>query len=148
MLYCLFLNYQWNWLKCQATFIYIALYSIIQYVTCKSSVWYAGICLTVLKEHRDWCRNTSKRYTNTDWFIVKWCDDTALCSYGMLLCIGCVSRMKIARLDNIFLTRMSWETVGGLSGALGFHSVAFEAFPIFIFFRSTLFPCKFSTSRF
>lgn len=41
--------------------------------------------------------------------------------------------MKIARLDNIFLTRMSWETVGGLSGALGFCSVPFEAFPIFIF---------------
>uniref|UniRef100_A0A8C2CPG2 Zinc phosphodiesterase ELAC protein 2 n=1 Tax=Cyprinus carpio TaxID=7962 RepID=A0A8C2CPG2_CYPCA len=27
-------------------------------------------------------------------------------------------KMKIARLDNIFLTRMSWETVGGLSGMI------------------------------
>ncbi|XP_051573039.1 zinc phosphodiesterase ELAC protein 2-like [Myxocyprinus asiaticus] len=27
-------------------------------------------------------------------------------------------KLKIARLDNIFLTRMSWETVGGLSGMI------------------------------
>uniref|UniRef100_A0A671RSC8 Zinc phosphodiesterase ELAC protein 2 n=1 Tax=Sinocyclocheilus anshuiensis TaxID=1608454 RepID=A0A671RSC8_9TELE len=35
-----------------------------------------------------------------------------------LLCVLFVSRIKIARLDNIFLTRMSWETVGGLSGMI------------------------------
>lgn len=39
----------------------------------------------------------------------------------MFLCV-CVlfeCRIKIARLDNMFLTRMSWETVGGLSGQTG-----------------------------
>uniref|UniRef100_A0A671RSY9 ribonuclease Z n=1 Tax=Sinocyclocheilus anshuiensis TaxID=1608454 RepID=A0A671RSY9_9TELE len=40
------------------------------------------------------------------------------CKMFCLLCVLFVSRIKIARLDNIFLTRMSWETVGGLSGMI------------------------------
>lgn len=35
------------------------------------------------------------------------------------VCVLFECRIKIARLDNIFLTRMSWETVGGLSGQTG-----------------------------
>uniref|UniRef100_A0A8C1YJZ8 ribonuclease Z n=1 Tax=Cyprinus carpio TaxID=7962 RepID=A0A8C1YJZ8_CYPCA len=37
---------------------------------------------------------------------------------SVFVCVLFECRIKIARLDNIFLTRMSWETVGGLSGMI------------------------------
>uniref|UniRef100_A0A673GQA4 Zinc phosphodiesterase ELAC protein 2 n=1 Tax=Sinocyclocheilus rhinocerous TaxID=307959 RepID=A0A673GQA4_9TELE len=40
------------------------------------------------------------------------------CKMFFFVCVLFVSRIKIARLDNIFLTRMSWETAGGLSGMI------------------------------
>uniref|UniRef100_A0A9J8BK35 Zinc phosphodiesterase ELAC protein 2 n=1 Tax=Cyprinus carpio carpio TaxID=630221 RepID=A0A9J8BK35_CYPCA len=40
------------------------------------------------------------------------------CHLGNCVCRLNCRLIKIARLDNIFLTRMSWETVGGLSGMI------------------------------
>lgn len=82
-----------------------------------------GICSTVEKGRRDSCTNTSKILyydcLTGDQSIVFL---SALASFlpwhCYVLFLTPVSRLRASRLDNIFLTRMSWENVGGLSGMI------------------------------
>ncbi|XP_077183578.1 zinc phosphodiesterase ELAC protein 2 isoform X2 [Paroedura picta] len=53
--------------------------------------------------------------STTGIFLIVEKEYNALCKSTILFCF---LRLKVARLDNIFLTRMNWANVGGLSGMI------------------------------